>query len=81
MPLTVVCPICEDGVRWIPMRGGLDPDVRVETCDYCGGSGEHTLCCDSCDDDAEEWFQGHKFCAGCYVEQKTDALYVGEDAT
>jgi hypothetical protein len=81
MPLTIICPACDDGWRWTSRYGGNDPDVwRAGPCLTCEGDQEITLCCDTCDDDAEEWFQGHKFCASCCVEQKTDVLEMREDA-
>ncbi len=79
--LTVICPDCEDGVRWESRWAGNDPDVLcVGPCETCGGDGVVPLCCDGCSDpEAVEWFAGFKWCQTCAAEQKADALVCGED--
>lgn len=80
MPLTTPCPDCDDGLRYVSRHGGNDPDVRVEgPCHTCNGAEVVTLCCDGCDNNADEWFLGHKFCAACLANEKSEALVVGED--
>jgi hypothetical protein len=78
--LITPCPDCEDGIRWISKLGGNDPVVSPRACEYCEGTGEKTLFCEGfgCDADAAEFFQGYAWCSACLVEQKQDALWVGE---
>lgn len=80
MPLLIVCPDCDDGIRWVSRHGGNDPDVSPVRCDRCDGEGEVPLCCDGCPDpEAVGWFAGFKWCQSCLDEQKADVLYVEED--
>lgn len=69
--LMIVCPTCDgEGTRFIPRRGGNDPDGRTVSCEC--DDGEVSVLCNVCDAPATAQYEKVMLCATCLTERMED---------
>lgn len=69
--LMIICPACDgEGTRFIPRRGGNDPDGRTVRCEC--DDGEVAAICDGCDATAIAEHDGLAWCGACLAEPVGD---------